>query len=202
MQKLSSLLAAAALCFSATIQAAQVTSILSLDVDGTFYDVTFHHENGDSFNALWDADNDGVFGGAGSTFDAAPTFWGDEAGAIAAGLAIINFLGSVDYITDAVFQTDIFQIPYKVNGGVSISAGTDSIQSVGDTFNAPNSELLITDIFSSDNDLSGALVYTWASFSLTDTGGSGAVPSPFTPALLLIGLLAGGLLRGLQREKA
>ena len=67
-----------------TAHAAVVNPILGLDIGGTLYDVTFHDGVGDSFNALWDADNDGFFGGGGSVFAVAPTFWGDITGAAAA----------------------------------------------------------------------------------------------------------------------
>lgn len=36
----------------------EINPILSLEIDGTLYDVTFH--DGKSFNQLWDANNDGV----------------------------------------------------------------------------------------------------------------------------------------------
>ena len=76
---------------AAPVKAAVINPILNLDIGGTLYDVTFHDGTGDSFNVLWDADNDGIFGGGGgSVFSVAPTFWGDFSGANAARDAIIG----------------------------------------------------------------------------------------------------------------
>ena len=54
-----------------TAHATILNPILNLDIDGTRYNVYFHHT---SFNALWDQDDDGVFGGGTSVFSVAPTF--------------------------------------------------------------------------------------------------------------------------------
>jgi hypothetical protein len=54
--------------------AALVTELADVDINGTFYDVTFHTAL--SFNDLWDGDGNGDFGADGSIFDSAPTFWG------------------------------------------------------------------------------------------------------------------------------
>ncbi|MBL3591738.1 MAG: hypothetical protein JMN24_18455 [gamma proteobacterium endosymbiont of Lamellibrachia anaximandri] len=69
-----------------------VTELLSLDIGGTPYDVTFHTNSNESFNYLWDSNGDGVFGDG--FFASAPTFWGDATGAVAARNAIAGALGT------------------------------------------------------------------------------------------------------------
>ena len=103
-------------------QAALVTSISGLDIDGTIYDVTFHA--GSSFNALWDVDNNDAFDGGGSVFSAAPMFWNDSVGARAAAVAIIAYLGTSDFTT-LQFQTDSIMIPYKRQSASLIGAWVD-----------------------------------------------------------------------------
>jgi hypothetical protein len=95
----SILLIVSTLVLSTSVHAAVVNPILGLNIGGTLYDVTFHDSAGASFNALWDADDDGVFGGGSSLFSTAPTFWGDITGAEAASLAIIAALGTSDAST-------------------------------------------------------------------------------------------------------
>ena len=57
-----------------SVNAALVTQLHGVNVNGRVYDVTFH---GASFNALRDGDGELIFGdGDGSQFGAAPTFWG------------------------------------------------------------------------------------------------------------------------------
>lgn len=73
-----------------TANAAVVNPIIGLNIDGAYYDVIFHDSSGDSFNGLWDADDNGVFGGGTSVFSVAPMFWGDQAGAELARDAIMS----------------------------------------------------------------------------------------------------------------
>ena len=95
--------------------AALVTELLGLDVDGTSYDVRIHTGFNDTFNALWDGDDDDLFGADGSLFDSAPTFWGDSVGALAAAEAIIGALGSLDTTKFGII-TDSFRVPYGFAG--------------------------------------------------------------------------------------
>ncbi len=105
--------------------AALVTELLGLDVDGTLYDVTLH-TGGDEFIDLWDGDNDGVFEADGSLFDSAPTFWGDSAGAQAAAESIIVALG-VDDCTGLFLGggCDSFRVPFQFPGLRSVEVYTD-----------------------------------------------------------------------------
>ncbi|MEN8107443.1 MAG: VPLPA-CTERM sorting domain-containing protein [Pseudomonadota bacterium] len=57
-------------------------------------------------------------------FSAAPTFWGDEAGAIQAAQAIIAELGTID-TTTTLF--DSFTVPFFAAGDQPITPGFDSI---------------------------------------------------------------------------
>ena len=91
-----------------TTQAAVVTGLSNLDIDGTSYDVTFHI--GKTFNELWDGDGDQAFGDDGSEFSSQPTFWGNGIGATAAANAIIAALGTTDGIS---LTSDGFQVPYQ-----------------------------------------------------------------------------------------
>jgi hypothetical protein len=173
-----------------TAHAVTVNPILGLDIGGTLYDVTFNDGVGDSFNALWDADDDGVFGGGGSVFTAAPTFWGDQSGAEAARDAIIAALGTVDTTTGSV---DGFFIPYGGNAatGTTISAAQDTISFASDNFNAPSVDN--PGLFSQFDD--ETLRYnTWpiASFQVS------AVPIPAAVWLFGSGLLG---LVGMARRK-
>jgi len=55
-----------------TTHADVVNPILGLNIGGTLYDVTFHDSAGDTFNALWDADGDGVFLAVGPRYSTRP----------------------------------------------------------------------------------------------------------------------------------
>jgi hypothetical protein len=57
---------------SSTSLAAVINPINNLNIAGTMYNVTFHTDV--SFNALWDGNDDGVFGGGGSVFSSEPDF--------------------------------------------------------------------------------------------------------------------------------
>ena len=95
--------------YASSANAVLVTEILGLDINGTSYDVTFYSGAGDTFNALWDSNGDEIFGNDSSVFNAAPTFWGDEAGATSATLAIMAALGTVD-TTNGPY--DSFSVPF------------------------------------------------------------------------------------------
>jgi hypothetical protein len=95
-----------------TANAALVSQLSGVNVDGTLYDVTFHTDPFDSFNALWDGNDDGLFGVDGSLFDTAPTFWGNQIGAMAAVTAVMSALGTEDTLSSR-FPWDAFQVPYQ-----------------------------------------------------------------------------------------
>ncbi len=83
--------------FTTNTLAALITSIDNLDIGGVQYKVTFHSE---SFNEVFDADEDGIFGDSdGSIINHTPLFLGDEAGANAAALAIMGALGDSDHVS-------------------------------------------------------------------------------------------------------
>lgn len=111
--------AASLAVLSTQAHAALVTEILGLDIGGTRYDVTFHSQA--SFQNLWDADGDWVFGdGDGATFNNAPTFWNNAAAAYLAATAIMNALGSSDITLEADTNPDLprpesdsFMVPYE-----------------------------------------------------------------------------------------
>ena len=113
----SIVLVATTLVLSTRVDAALITNLYNLDINGINYDATFHTGPGDSFNALWDADDDGVFGGGSSAFTNAPTFWGDISGARDAASAIAIALGTTDVTTNG---TDGFLIPYDHPSGSDI----------------------------------------------------------------------------------
>ena len=181
-------LAATLLVTSVGVNAALITNLSNLDINGTNYDVTFHTGAGDSFNALWDADDDGVFGGGASVFAAAPTFWGDSASAEAAGAAIMLALGSADW-TNAT-GGDGFIVPYYTFTGTGI---TDQLDSMKAWYETEEIDLVTDSLFPAvmgDRFNFEAIPYT--SFSVS------AVPVPAAVWLFGSGLL--GLI-GVARRK-
>lgn len=108
--------------FAPASNAALVTNINGLLIDGTLYDVTFHSNGGGqtgvSFNGLWDGDDNQMFGSDSSTFDTMPTFFGDEAGANLAAIAIAAALGGVNTTSN---NSDRFAVPFMF---ASITSGT------------------------------------------------------------------------------
>ena len=89
--------------------------------------------------ALWDADNDGVWGGGTSVFTEAPLFWGDAAGAALASNAIIGALGSADWVDSfGTTNYDRALVPWVAAnctlGGppIELTTGIDCIGSRGD----------------------------------------------------------------------
>jgi hypothetical protein len=155
---------------------------------GTF-DVTFHDGSGDSFNALWDADNDGSFGGPGSLFTAQPTFWGDQSGAELARDAIITALGSTGITTGI---SDSFFIPYGTSAGLAITSGTDNILVTVDGIYSPLTDESPTLFNANDNDATYSSYYPYASFAVS------SVPIP--PAIWLLSSGLAGLI-GTARRK-
>lgn len=174
--------------------AALVSQLLGLDIDGTLYDVTFHTDSGDSFMALWDADNDGVFGGGSSVFSTAPLFWNDRPGAELASSAIIAALGSIDWVIDDASTFDRILVPYGATacGGafIDLTAAVECISHIGDQNPAPgidssgNLSIASEDIDRSD--------FRYASFTVSE------VPVPAAAWLFGSGLL--GLI-GVARKK-
>ena len=182
-------LASTLLVTSAGVNAALITNLYNLDINGTNYDVTFHTGASDTFNALWDADSDGVFGGPGSLFDAAPTFWGDETGAIAAANAIELALGVGDWTSPGTLS-DSFLIPYKLAFGGVLTAGIDSINVAMDQSTTWASDTTVAGIV--DDNASYITTNPYATFSVS------AVPIPAAVWLFGSGLL--GLI-GVARRK-
>ena len=183
---------AALVILSNSAHAALVSQLLGLDIDGTLYDVTFHTGAGDTFQALWDADNDGVFGGGASVFTAAPTFWGDQVGAETARDAIMGVLGAVDTTTTS--PSDNFLVPFKAQGspGDTISTAVDNIANSHDTDNRPNVDDLRNGTVFEDDSISAT--HPYASFTVS------AVPIPAAVWLFGSGLL--GLVGMARRKKA
>ena len=177
------------LVLSASVHAAVVNPILGLNIGGTLYNVTFHDSAGASFNALWDADDDGVFGGGSSLFNTAPTFWGDATGAQAATSAIITALGISDASTGS---SDSFFIPYQTrSAGGQITASVDTIDVYFDIFDSLMDDLSATtavdDFVSSNYD-----VRPYTSFTV--------VPVPAAVWLFGTGLI--GLIGVARRKKS
>ncbi len=105
-----------------------VTSILGLQVGSSFYDATFE-PGSPSFNSLWDADGDKIFGNDSSTFNQAPMFWGDSASAQIAAQAIMDALGSSAFnyagtpvLYGGVWHSccDSFIVPYDFSGATNM----------------------------------------------------------------------------------
>ena len=170
---LGALCAFALVILANTAQAALVTQILGLDIGGTFYDVTFHTGSGDTFNALWDADGNGVFDSA------APTFWGDPTGAQAAATAIIAALGTSDTTVGGIPGSDSFYVPYGTVGP-SLSSFPDSINVYTDTVTNAGIDSLAT-LVTSDN-YDPTQFYPYATFAVV-------VPVPAAVWLFGSGLL-------------
>jgi hypothetical protein len=120
------LLAALLLPLTAFAAPVQITSISGLHINTEIYDVAFAYG---SFNTLFDKDDDRIFGEAdGSAFNHAPTFWGDQAGAMAAAQAIINELGTNSYLSNYFGSlVDSFFVPYGDSyGNISLYEDYDS----------------------------------------------------------------------------
>ena len=195
-RRLFSMLAASLIVtVSPHANAAIIDSISNLDINGTAYDVTFHTDSV-SFNDLWDADDDGIFGGGGSVFATQPTFWLDLAAANAARDAVAAALGTVDgwhAISDSFF------VPCGIDLAclTSINRGFNPIAAASENNTRYNRDITSTE-FISDNTItpgtSGRRAY--ASFSP-----SASAPAPITPALLIPGLVAIAGIRK-RRKKA
>jgi hypothetical protein len=108
-----------------SVNAALVTQLLGVDVNGSLYDVTFHDA---SFNDLWDGDNDGVFESDGSLFDSQPAFWGNASDALVAAQAIMARLGLVD-TTSGI--GDGFAVPWQIVNEPYIRSVTDAFGTPG-----------------------------------------------------------------------
>lgn len=155
--------------------AAQITELLGVDINGTSYDVTFHL--GSSFNDLWDADDDGIFGESDSSlFNSAPTFWGDAPLALLAANAIISRLGTAD--TTTVVGSDSFLVAYGISNGI--------LTSYFDGFVEPDNDVVGT----APNFIGAAITafYPYVSFS------PAASPVPIPAAVWLFGSALIGLL--------
>jgi len=126
--KLKQLLLIAALVMPFSVNAAFVSSISNLEISGSYYDVQFYNTDSYTFNDLWDVDADKVFGEAdGSIFNTAPTFWGDDSGAIAAATAIVDYLGSTHWTNPNNTTWDRVGVVtgYFSNGNVSVWGDID-----------------------------------------------------------------------------
>jgi hypothetical protein len=174
--------------------AAIIDFISNLDINGTAYDVTFHTDSV-SFNDLWDADDDGIFGGGSSIFSSQPAFWLDKAAALAAQSAVILELGTLVGWNSLY---DSLVIPCGTNGDctTSITAFRDIIFSSVDGGTSYSDDSVNFAGLSDIQPRGGIQPNAYASFTL-----SGAAPSPITPALLIPGLVAIAGIRK-RRKKA
>lgn len=116
---------------SVSSQAALITSLNNLNIGGTLYNAQFNV--GFSFNELFDADANKIFGDDSSMFNRAPTFWGDQTSAILASNAIITALSQNDYtvVTPSNNLSDSFIIPWGFHATpalyVAITDGSTSL---------------------------------------------------------------------------
>lgn len=187
--------AAALVVLSNTSHAALLNPILGLNIGSTLYDVTFHTNPGDSFMALWDADNDGVWGGGSSVFTSAPLFWGDFAGARIAAQAITAALGTSDTTTSRI-TSDSFFVPWQrripgVGSSLQLTSGIDTITIAGDLDPDLATDGFNTFDYAEDND---NVWNPYASFAVS------AVPVPAAVWLFGSGLI--GLIGVARRKKA
>jgi hypothetical protein len=182
---LGALCAAVFVVLANTAHAAVINPIFGLNIGGTLYNVTFHDGVDDSFNAIWDADNNGVFDSA------APTFWGDEAGALAAAEAIVTLLGTADATTSQAV-TDAFLIPVTTRDtGIQITAGQDIIRSARDTATALNVDGVIITVCCTTDTTTNVLT-PYATFAVV----------PIPPAIWLFGSGLIGLIGIARRKKS
>ena len=187
---LAALCALALVILANTAQAALMNPIMGLNIDGTVYNVTFHE---DSFNALWDADDNGAFGGGASVFSSAPTFWGDPTGAQAATKAIIVALGNTD--TTTTYPSDAFQVPfYGGDSTTALHAGIETIYSAIDSNIITDSDPLDPNYGQDDSFISYTCLFPYASFEVA------TVPIPAAIWLFGSGLL--GMIGIARRQKA
>ncbi len=160
-----------------TAAAAIKTSFTSLLIDGNYYDVTIHISG--SFASLWDLDLDGDYtDDDGSLLRSAPMFWGNESGAQAAAIAIIDAYGTTDGHSSL---SDAFKVPYaygtnKINESVVYSWEDDYLNYDVDS--------LVQDWEFPDWDANPIRPY--ASFTLVD-------PVPIPAAFWLFGSALAGL---------
>lgn len=163
--------------FTSPAKAALVSQIEGLDIAGTLYNVTFHTNS--SFNALWDADGDLIFGNDASQFNAAPLFWNDSTGALAATNAIVDYLGTTQ--STVGLGSDTFHVPFE-QVGIAVRVGQDSFSAL--TEDTPSTRLVVRDI--------EFAFYPYVSFEVA------AVPVPAAAWLFASGLF--GLI-GVARRK-
>jgi len=165
-----------------------INPILNLDIEGIRYDVTFHTEPTDSFNSLWDQDQDDTFGGGSSLFSTQPTFWGDETGAAAARNAITSYLSTTDTTTAT---SDSFAVPCGVVGlfpggpceETTLGINTTLVIDVAYDSNI-SSTIDIADFATlSGQGFGGVDTYPFVSFSTSSTD----IPAPLTLSLMLLG---------------
>jgi len=198
VRRVFSLLAASlVVTVSPHANAAIIDSISNLDINGTAYDVTFH-TNSVSFNDLWDADNDGIFGGGASVFSSQPTFWLDQAAARVAVDAVAEALGT-EYGWRAL--SDAFLVPCGVNVALTwcagtITAGRDSIASYNEPREAYEVDGGGSTATGDDVAYGGGARFAYVSFAPSNTASS-----PVTLALLIPGLVAIAGIRK-RRKKA
>ncbi|MEQ8232473.1 MAG: hypothetical protein RLW61_23875 [Gammaproteobacteria bacterium] len=164
--------------------ATYVPFVDDLAVGDAVYDVNFVYGG---FNTVFDADADRVFGdGDGSVITRAPTFWNDQAGAQAAALALMQYLGSDRYIGD-YFGTlvDGFRVAW---GAFAPTPGNVWIYT-------ENQAVLATDslILDTTNGTTWSGLSPWAVFTPV-----AAVPLP--PAVLLLAPALGLLARRRARN--
>ena len=173
---------------SPTAHAALVTNLNNISIDGALYDVTFHTGTENKFNSLWDSNGDHVFGNDSSVFNAAPTFFGDQAGANLAAAAIIEALGLIDGTISTT--SDDFFVGYQYfGGGVGVVKDGDTDVTIDFVFDHGAANGF---------GLNPAFVFgsvSWVSFQEVS-----AVPVPAAAWLFGSGLL--GLVAVARRKKA
>lgn len=180
--KVKRLFISALLALPLSANAALVTSISALDIDGTLYDVTLYDSDVYTFNELWDSDGDQTFGNDSSVFNTTPSFWGDASGAETAANAIVAALESTDWTNLDDSSWDRVGVPTGYFGNGNLSAWGDTngaltTDSVGNFAKGPSS-------------LGGGIAF--ASFQVS------AVPVPAAIWLFGSGLLG---LVGIARRK-
>ena len=172
--------------------AAAITSLFNLDVGGISYNVTFHTISGTSFNTLWDADDDGTFGGGSSIFSSPPTFWNDATGAKLAAEAIVDELGTTDGWNAS---SDGVLVPCGTTSSCtgSLSAGGDTIFSYVDNWIDYASDTVAASpgSFTDTTDVP-TFGYVYASFS---PASANSIPLPSSLVLLALGISALGFRR-------
>jgi hypothetical protein len=137
-----------------------VSGLKNVDVNGTLYDVTFNV--GYSFDQLFDGTPaDKIFGGTGSVYQHAPTFWNNPFAALDAYNAIAARLGVGDTIA-GLNNSDAFFVTYARPFGATSS----TIEAYRDNAALPNVDTLLHTYFNGTADLTVTSNISIASFAV------------------------------------